>query len=88
MKRKVRHKRQTIIEIKILAVRANVTFGNYQSLHIEASADVLPGQTPDQVLEALKDFVATELVKARDGVEKEVIRQIKSVERFADRLQK
>jgi len=54
-------------KIKSISFRSCVSIASYQTVHIEASADVTPGQTTKQVLDDLKEFVKTELRLAKDG---------------------
>lgn len=54
--------------IKSVSFRSNVNIdGKYNHAHVEASADVPSGVNPQLVLDELKDFVAQELRRAKEG---------------------
>ena len=54
--------------IKSVTFRANVPVsGQYQHVHVEAAADVAPGDSPSDVIDMLKDFVRSELLAAKNG---------------------
>lgn len=57
--------------MKILTVsfRANLPLKNFQHVHVEACAEVdhAGGETPSMALEALKRWVAEELLLAKEG---------------------
>lgn len=55
------------ITIKTVSFRGMLMIGQYQNLHLEASADVPEGRTARETLDHLKKFVATELKRAKDG---------------------
>lgn len=56
-------------EAKITSVtfRSNVDIKPFHHIHIEATAQVLPGQTASGMLDQLKYFVANELRIAKEG---------------------
>jgi hypothetical protein len=61
-------KRKQLTVIKSVSFKANCSVeGRFNHVHIEAAADVPIGVSPRAVLEDLKEFVATELKRAKDG---------------------
>lgn len=58
----------TPTRIKTVSFRANIRRKAFETIHIEATADVLLNQTPEKVLHDLKAFVARELRVAVNGV--------------------
>lgn len=64
-----KRRRAGVVPVKIRSVsfRANLAIDKFQHIHIEATADVPKDHEPEQVIEELKDFVARELIRARDG---------------------
>jgi len=73
--------------IRTVSFRSCVIVGKFQTVHVEATADVPLNRKPEGVLEDLKRFVAKELIKAKEGEEKSVMRSVKQrVGRFADEL--
>jgi hypothetical protein len=74
------------VAIKSVSFRGNIATSiqnRFQHVHIEAAADVLPDQSPREVLDFLQEFVARELKRARDG---ETAPPVPRSSRFADRL--
>lgn len=61
------------VRIKSVSFRSCVSIGSYQTVHVEASADVLLNQTPEQVVDKLKVFVAAELRRAKEGDPKKIV---------------
>lgn len=70
-----------------VAFRANVASreNQYEHIHVEAGAFVQPGESAEQVLRDMQEFVAEKLTEGRDGEEKEV-RTVKRTGTFHDRL--
>lgn len=56
------------VKITQVTFRSMVMVGKFQTVHIEASAQVGAGESPSEVLAGVKQFVAAELRRARDGV--------------------
>lgn len=55
-------------KIKSVSFRSNFAVdGKYNHIHVEACADVPVGVNPQAVLDELKDFVANELRRAKEG---------------------
>ena len=54
--------------IKSVSFRGNVAVdGKFNHVHVEAAADVPAGANPQAVLDELKEFVAAELRRAKEG---------------------
>lgn len=68
------------MRIKSVSFRSNIEVGRFQHLHIEMSADVAEGETAREVLDALKNAVAMELIRAKNG------EQVKVDGKFTDLL--
>lgn len=62
-----RMKNRSIVKITSVSFRSSVQLKPFQHVHVEATAQVLPGQTADRVLDLLKTFVANELRRAKEG---------------------
>lgn len=58
--------------IKSVSFRSSVEIGHFQHAHVEASAEVGPGESASAVLDQVKLFVADELRRAKHG-EREVV---------------
>lgn len=57
-------------KITSVSFRANTPVSSnskYEHIHVEATAAVGPGESPEKVLDGLKEFVATELRIAKEG---------------------
>lgn len=77
--------RSPAVKIKTVSFRSCVQLQPFQHAHIEVTAEVQVGQSPEGVLDALKCWVADELKTVRDG--KEVSRVVVEREgRFRDQL--
>jgi len=57
----------TPIRIKSVSFRSCVSIGKFQTVHVEASADVPPSVSPRAALDTVKSFVAAELRRAKEG---------------------
>lgn len=55
------------MKIDRVTFRGNIETRQFQHVHVEASAMVDAGEDPQAVLDAVKTFVASELLRARDG---------------------
>lgn len=67
-------KRNSKARIKQVSFRGNIAVdGKFQHVHIEAIADVPPGEDPSVTLDVLKEWVGEELKVSRDGVRTEVV---------------
>lgn len=73
-------------EIKSVTVRANVQIAQFQTLHIEAAADVLDGQSPVAVLADLENFVATHLKNATKETDPMSLRPVPNTSAFINRI--
>lgn len=53
--------------VKSVTFRSNIEVEKYRHVHVEAAADIAPGDNPEDVMDMLKVFVAQELRRAKDG---------------------
>jgi len=54
-------------QISSVTFRSCIQLAPFQHAHVEACATVLPGQNPQSILDSVKDFVAEELRRAKEG---------------------
>ena len=55
------------VKIKTVSVRSSIQLKSFQHFHVEASADVPVDTPPELVVDQLKEFVAGELNRAKEG---------------------
>jgi hypothetical protein len=55
------------VRIKTVTFRSSTQIKSFQHVHIEACADVPEGESAEATLDTLKDFVAKELRRAKEG---------------------
>lgn len=79
--RKAAHQALAATRITSVSVKANTAYGSrFQHIHVEATANVGPNQTPEEVVADLKVFVAQQLARSGD-LQNLVERQTAAAER-------
>lgn len=81
--------RKPEVRIDRVTFRSSVQIRDFQHAHVEASATVPPGVTPEDALDKVKRFVAKELLIAKEGRVRQPVQPEGSfrgiIERFKER---